>query len=354
MKKAIVLLLAFFISVHGDAQKMWAFADSIRRTHHIPELGYAVVTSEGVLELEVLGVRKIKTQLRAERTDRFRIGSNTKAITSFIAAQLVEQRKIAGNANFFDFFPEMKEKSRPEYFGLTLIDLLSFRTRLISYTYTNRHPTRDQFSGDEQAQRRQFVAWCLQQPPATNTYPYYVSNPDYVAAALMLEKASGKSFEELVQELGRDLGISFGFGQPNSRDSNQPWGHNAKLVPEPPGDSYKLSWLEAAGNINVSLPDYAVFIQEQLKGLQGKSRLLPKSEFNTMHFGFSGFAVGWFWDRDKADRRYSYNVGNPGSFLSKVYVFPGDDRAFILFANAQTDEADEGLAALYAKLRQAF
>ena len=46
-----------------------------------------------------------------------------------------------------------------------------------------------------------------------------------------------------------------------------------------------------------------------------------------------------------------YNVGNPGTFLSKVYLLPGKDRAFILLSNAQTVAADEGLDVLYQELR---
>jgi len=169
-----------------------------------------------------------------------------------------------------------------------------------------------------------------------------------------MEKASGKSYKELVENLGQSLGIDFDFGQPNLKDAMQTWGHNADLAPEPPCDNYKLNWLLAAGNINVTLPDYIKFIQLQLKGLEGRSELLPREQFEFLHYGLPKFAVGWFWGRDSAGDQFSYNVGNPGSLLTKVYVYKTKGKAIIIFTNAQTEAANEGIDVLYDKLKEVY
>jgi CubicO group peptidase (beta-lactamase class C family) len=355
MRKHIFILLLFFIAIpFANAQITLAFADSIRSHYHIPELGYAVVSATQVLELQTLGVKKANSSLAAEPDDKFRIGSNTKAVTGFIAAELVHQQKINWDTKFFDLFPELKGKSHKAYHDVTLLNLLTFRTKLFSYTYTYSEPTRDQFSGDEKQQRYQFTTWFFQHKPVAGNDSIHFSNLGYVAAAQMLERVSGKTYKELVTDLGKRLGITFGFGNPNSTDSTQPWGHDQNLVPERPGDNYKLNWLLAAGNINISLPDYAKFIQLQLLGLQGRSALLTKEEFHFLHFGLYRFAVGWFWTTDENDQLYSYNIGNPGTFLTKVYVFKDSDRAFMLFANSQTPDTDIALDVLYQELKEQF
>lgn len=348
---ASILLLA--ITQFSNGQTCSSLADSIRKAYHIPELGYAVVSSSQVLEMQTLGIKKIKTTLAAEPNDKFRIGSNTKAITGFIAAQLVKQGKIKWDTKFFDLFPELKANSNPAYYDLTLLNLLTFRTRLFSYTYTYSEPTKDQFKGNEEEQRYQFTEWFFQQKPVNGKDSIHFSNLGYVAAAEMLEKASGKSYKELVAGLGKQLGITFGFGTPNSTDSLQPWGHNSDLVPEARGENFKLNWLLAAGNINASLPDYAKFIQLQLKGLAGQSGLLSKEEFHFLHYGLDRFAVGWFWAEENG-QTFSYNIGNPGTFLTKVYVFDQSDRAYILFANSQTADTDRGLDVLYEELKKRY
>jgi CubicO group peptidase (beta-lactamase class C family) len=347
--RTLIIILLVLTANYSYSQRTLKFADDVRKVHHIPELAYAVVSADSIYEMQVLGVRKINTRLKATINDRFRIGSNTKAITGLLAALLVKQEKISWNTKFFDLFPEMKVKSRKEYYNYTLLNLLSFRTKLIRYTYTDALPVKGQFSGDENKQRYQFVQWILQQPPVQTTNEVSFSNPDYVLAGLMLEKASGKRYTQLVKELGQQLDINFDFGQPNVKDPLQTWGHNAQLIPEPPTDNYKLNWLLPAGNINLTLPDYAKFIQLQLKGLEGRSGLLTKQEFEFLHYGLPQFSVGWFWDKDEKGRIFSYSEGNPGTFLAKVYVYK--DTAFILLSNVQTDDAEEGMDVLFGELR---
>lgn len=354
MNKFLFFVISFLFVCSAQAQQTQAFADSIRQHYNIPELGYAVVSATDVYELQTLGYKKINTLLAADVNDRFRIGSNTKAITGFIAAQLVNEKKISWNTRFFDLFPELRSKRNAAYHHVTLLNLLSFRAGLYSYTYTYDEPKQNQFTGNESEQRYQFTKWFFTKAPVGLKDSLQYSNLGYIAAGLMLEKVAGKPYKQLVTELGQQLEISFDFGAPNSTDTLQPWGHTKDLQPEQPADNFKLNWLLAAGNINVSLPGYVKFIQLQLSGLQGKSTLLSKADFNFLHYGLPTFAVGWFWDTDDNNRLYSFNTGNPGSFLSKVYVYKNSDKAIMLFSNAQTKEAEAGLDALFEKLYSTY
>lgn len=335
------------------AQNTSDFADSICKRYHIPALHYAVISSDKIIDIQAIGYKNIRSKEKIELNDKFRIGSNTKTITSYLAAILVKQGKIQWNTKFFELYPELKAKSNPAYWNLTLQDFLTFRAPLISWTYTNKKPTKHQIKGSEAAQRYAFVTWILQQNPDTAQKTVYWSNPSYVAAGLMLEKAAGKDYKELVKDLGTTLGIDFGFGQPNYKDKHQTWGHNAQLVPEKPANNHKLNWLSSAGNINVSLADYCKFIQLQLQGLSGKSPLFSEAEFTFMHYGLADFSFGWNqYIDEKTHLLYSFHKGNPGTFLSKVYICKASDRAFLFFANVQSEEAETGIMELFAYLKQ--
>lgn len=336
------------------AQVPFSFVDSLRKAHRIPELAYAVVSSNEVLEMQVLGTKRADSNLLAEITDRFRIGSNTKTITALIAAQLVREGTITWDKRFFHLFPEMEKSARAEYRDLTLRDLLSFRTQLYKYTYTDVEPRPKELTGDEGEQRRQLAAWGFAHKPLNSADSINFSNLAYVAAGLMLEKASGRSYQQLVEELGKRLDVHFAFGAPNNSDQFQPWGHDAHLKPEPPGDNRKLSWLEAAGNINVNMQDYARFVQELLRGLKGKSPLLAAPEFEDLLFGRPRFALGWWWGVDEQGQRMAWHLGNPGTFLSVVYMHADEDLAYIIFMNVQSDEAMEGIRVLYDRLKEHY
>ncbi|MBC7426482.1 MAG: serine hydrolase, partial [Bacteroidia bacterium] len=205
MIKPLTILLFFHTSLITYGQSLEHFADSIRQKYDIPELAFAVISADSIYEMKILGFQRINTRYKAQPDDKFRIGSNTKAITCFIAAELVKKGKINWNTKFFDLFPELKHSSNKKYHQLTLLNLLSFRTRLYKYTYTYNKPSQDQFNGTEDEQRYQFTKWFFQHKPVSNKDSINFSNLGYVAAGLMLEKASGKQYKQLVAELGQEL-----------------------------------------------------------------------------------------------------------------------------------------------------
>lgn len=343
MKHMVIILVILLCSFTVKAQQLQHFADSIRRQYNVPELGYAILSGDSILDMHVFGFKRVDRLYQADMNDRFRVGSNTKTITAFIAALQVRSGKLKWDTKFFDLFPEWKNRGNKEYWEITLLQLLSFRAGTVKWTYTNDTPTQEMINGSDEEQRRRFAMWALQQPVTKGALSF--SNPGYTLAGLMLEKASGRSYVRLVEELNAELGIHFDFGAPNMVDSMQPWGHSAELVPEPPAVNHKLNWLQAAGNINSTLPDYAKFIQMQLRGLQGNCPLLPQADFDYMHYGLPEFAIGWYW-KPESGHKVSFHTGNPGTFLSYVYLDATKDKAYILFANVQSPEAEEAFSLL--------
>jgi CubicO group peptidase (beta-lactamase class C family) len=355
MKKIFFYALLLLVFNNSFAQKNSSFADSIRVKYNIPELAYAVISSDSILEIQALGYQRINSKYKAKISDRFRLGSITKTVTAYLSAVLVKEGKIKWDTKFFDLYPELKAKSDPATYNFTLQDFITFRAGINTWSYGNETPTQKEIKGNNQQQRYEFIAWFLQQKPNLEKQDVYWSNPGYVAAGLMLEKATEKTYETLIKELGKDLNIDFDFGQPNLKDKNQPWGHDEELKPEKPALNYKLNWLSSAGNINVNLPDYCKFTQMQLQGLQGKSKLFTAEEFNNMHFGLPEFSFGWNSEiNEKSKLKYSFHNGNPGTFLTKVYLCPTINKAFILFANVQSEEADKGLLLILEELENKY
>lgn len=352
---AIFPLIALLPIENLSAQPNLRYIDSVRIASQIPELAYAVLSADSVLEQEVIGGPKFLSHQKAKLTHRFRIGSNTKTVTSYLAALLVKEGKLQWGTRFFDLYPELKALSFPAYHALTLKDLITFRAPLIKWTYTDELPRENDIKGNAVQQRYQFISWIFQQPPVLETRTVYWSNPAYVAAGMMLEKASGSTYEELVETFGNSLGMHLAFGQPNEKDTLQPWGHNEHLQPEKPASQPKLNWLSSAGNLQVSLPDYVKFIQLQLKGLAGQSALFTQKEFETFHYGLPDFAYGWKWLKDPdTELTYSFHDGNPGSFLSSVHICQNTGMAFIVFCNVQSPSAGNGLNQVLQHLKSVY
>ena len=352
--KVFVFFILLF-SIIAKGQTASSFADSIKLQYNIPELAFAVVGPDTVFEAHVSGVQRMNTNYMAKTTDRFHIGSNTKAITSFIAAILVELGQIKLNTKFLDLFPELKPKSNKAYRNITLQDLLTFRGKLPAYTYTFKQPTKKQITGDNAKQRFLLAKYFLLQKPMEEQNGLTPSNADYILAGLMLEKASCKSYKKLVKDFGKTYGIDFGFDYPNLSDTLQPWGHDTALKPLPPSDNYKLNWLLSAGNINVSLDDYIKFIQLYLKAIAGTSTVLSKETANNLLFGLPVFSFGWFNKTDDNSKHHiAFNEGNAGAFITQVQVSKETNRAYIVFTNSATSHTEEGITILQHYLQKRY
>lgn len=354
MRAPVIIFLLLILPARLTANESTRIADSLRRAFHIPGLSYAVVSPDSVLEIQALGESKLNSGRQLTLQNKFRIGSNTKAITGIIAARLVKEGRIAWDSRFFDLFPELRPGTRKEYLNLTLLDLLTFRTKLFPYTYTDAYPSPDQISGSREQQRLKFIKWIFRHDPVQKDDSINFSNPGYVAAGMMLEKASGTTYADLVNDLAHATGIEFAFGPPNLDDSLQTWGHDQNSQPESAVANPKLDWLQAAGNINTTLPDYAKFIQINLAGLRGQSQLLSESDFRFLHFGRPRFAVGWHADLSDSSAPVTWHTGNPGTYLSKVRIYHRKNIAIIIFTNIQSREATEGIELLMEYLENIY
>ncbi|MFH2048780.1 MAG: serine hydrolase domain-containing protein [bacterium] len=339
MAKTIIIFFILLIATSATAgdQALIEVADSIRQEYGIPELGYAVVSSDSVLEMATLGFKRANSTIAAEPNDRFHLGSCTKAITGFVAALMVKRNEIQWNTKFFDLYPELKTSSDSAYYDMTLADLLSHRARIQPLTENEEFPPDDYFK-DSSSQRYQFVTWVLGKKPVESEEGYSYSNAGYSAAAIMLEKASGKTWEKLVENVGRELGLGFGFSWPNLADSSQPWGHStedSRLIPLPPSDPYNLLWVEPAGDINMSIGDFTKWIQFNLRGLQGKGPLLNKQEYEFLHYGMPDhYAIGWTWGVNSNGHKVSAHDGSADTFYCWAYIIREIDRAYIILANS--------------------
>ncbi|MFN8297160.1 MAG: serine hydrolase domain-containing protein [Chitinophagales bacterium] len=350
---ACLLINTYFAA---NAQSLISYADSIRKLYQIPALGYAVVTADNIIESKVLGVRRVSTNYYVKSNDKFHIGSNTKAITAYLAALLVQQGQLKWDTNFFDLFPELREKSKEVYHTITLQDLLTMRGKLPAYSYNSEKPSKKQIKGEDiAAQRYQLAQYFLSQKPQTEENGLTLSNADYILAGLMIEKASGKSYEQLLNDLGDLIDAKFGFNYPNTIDTLQPYGHDIDLNIVPPGENYKLNWLLTAGNINVSLPDYSNFIQLQLIGLKGESDLLSAEVYNQLLFGLPVFSFGWFTKVDSATQHHiAYNTGNAGAFITQVEIIKEIGKGYIIFTNSATTKTSEGVSVLMDELKRRY
>src|SRR5690606_42015118 len=182
MKKIYPVLLMLF-SVTGWTQNTAIYLDSltenIRKEYNIPALAVAYVTPNSVY-YGIAGTTKINNDEKVTLKSKFHIGSNTKAVTSFIAMKLIEENKISIETKFFDLFMGMKSDRNASYHEITFGDLLSHNAKIPPYTAGNEFTKLPEFQGTVSEKRKAFAEFLLKENfVEKGTY----SNAGYVLAA---------------------------------------------------------------------------------------------------------------------------------------------------------------------------
>lgn len=316
---------------------------------NIPALAVLVFSHNSIIDKAIIGVTNAGESRRATFDDYFHLGSNTKAVTAFIAAKLVEEGTLNWDTAFFELFPEHKAGSRPEYSDITLADLLSHRAGIRAYLSGKEISRLPEMTGDIRDRRAQFSQLVLREKPQKVSKlslftEYTYSNAGYVLAAAMLERATGQSWEDLVRRvLVSDLNLSVHVGWPVEIGEDQPRGHLPGSYMGKSTDElmvYDKNYIyqnqdifNPAGHLSVRILDYARFIQMHLAGLQGKSNYLSSHMYEYMHFGVKQYSLGWA-NSTKDGQLVSSHEGSAGNFYCRTQILKEKDIAVVIFANS--------------------
>jgi CubicO group peptidase (beta-lactamase class C family) len=350
------------VAVESPKPKVADIADllePIRQKHNVPAICAAVVNSDGIIAVGAVGVRRRGDTAPVTSDDLWHLGSDTKAMTAAVVARLVEQKKVRWTSTLAELFPDLADRIHPQLKGVTVLQLLSHHAGLTENLNWRSFASR----GDIRRQRRAVLEQALTEKPkyTPGTQAHY-SNLGYVVAGIAIERISGKSWEDQIQEsLFKPLGMTTagfgGVGTPGQLD--QPWGHRADGSPvEGSGPDMDNALVMApAGCVHAGITDWAKFIIDQLRGGMGKSALMIPDTYRTLHtppFG-DDHALGWLAvERDWGGGMVLNHTGSNTMNYANTWIAPSRDFAVLVCINQGGDTAfaasDEVVAALIKAL----
>ncbi|MBC3908535.1 serine hydrolase domain-containing protein [Undibacterium umbellatum] len=321
----------------GEALR--AEVERFRSSNNLPAISVSIVNQDKV-ESVVTGTREINSNKTTLSTDLFQLGSLTKAATATMIGRLVEQKKMRWDTTIVEVFPAWRTQIRREYLNVTVEQLLRHRSGLPrevnEATIEKALPL---LSGDLLADRRALAVLLLQDAPeyAPNSKLLY-SNIGYALAGLMAEIAGGDSYENLMQrEVFAPLNIKAHFGFPEDAGINNNAGHTlvaGKWTVTPPViDPRYAFFINAAGGLNLNLADYAVFLREHLRGLQGQSNYLSKANFQLMHTPIDEYGLGWNVVNAQGLGNVSLHNGTELTYYASNRVIPSKNIALAIACN---------------------
>ena len=359
MKKITIgIIILLVISIHIEAQysnpKINSLIDSTISKYNIPSMVIGVVKRD-TCYYGRSGVLRIESDERVNLKCKYHIGSNAKAITAFVAMKLVEENQINLDTKLLELFPNLKEKTLNNYSKITLANLLSHTANLQAYTKKSEFDKLPELKGDPSEQRMQFAKFVLSESPVENgTY----SNAGFIIASLMLEKATGKKFEELLKYTLNEINLDYFIGFPNKQNHLYPSGHmieDSSLISIPATHSYILpTFLMPAGDLSMDIVDYSKFIRMHLKAINGNCEFLTCSSYKSLLDYREGYALGWSnGTTDDGTKYYGHN-GTGGTYFCQTLIMPSQDLAVIVIINSAEKNHILGLREIREKIEYLF
>ena len=291
------------------------------------------------------GVREIGTQDAIRVGDRWHLGSNGKPMTATLIARLVERGRLSWNDRLDELLPELAPVLHPGFREVTLLDLVSHRSGLAANTDASFVAAFDHDSRPLPDQRLAYLRRALNEPPAAPRGTYHYSNTGFVAAGAAAERATGRTFEDLLRgEVFQPLQMkSAGFG-PTSR--GQPLGHADGVAVTPPRGDNPLMWAPAGG-MHMSLGDWAKFAIDQMKGRRGEGKLLQAGAYRFLHTSRDGTGPAIDWGVDnKPYGSLLIHTGSNGVWYAVTALAPDLLNGVVVATNAEAGGASASDRAL--------
>jgi CubicO group peptidase (beta-lactamase class C family) len=360
-------------------ERLDAVLEPVRQQHQLPALAAAVVVEGRIVAAGAVGTRRAGVAAPVTVDDRFHLGSDTKAMTALLAAQLVEQGRLRWNSTLGEVFPELAGRMDRALAKVTLEQLLSHSGGLPGDTDAFVAAVTRAMQADGNLDRMRYALlrdWCVQPLAAPAGTRFIYSNLGYTLVGAMLERTTGSTWDELiVQRVYGPLGLATaGLGpQATLGRVDAPLGHLRvdgalqAMLAGPNGDNPAV--IGPAGLAHMSILDFARWAGWQAgEGRRGLA-LVSAATLRKMHTpvidipasGGPGrpragrYALGWgqvevAW----AAQPLLQHTGSNGMNLAQIWLDPQRDAAIVLTTNVGDDGADAALHGLAETLYRRY
>jgi len=364
------------VSLNGD---LAPYLDRFK----LPAVAAAVVKSGKIVAAGAVGTRRIGTDKPVTLNDRFHIGSDTKAMTSLLAAMLVEEGRLRWNTTVGEIYPELVDKMSKGVKDITIEQLLSHTSGIPSDG--QEHVSLLSFSMDDEAanldgMRLTLVTRLVPQPlRAAPGERFEYSNLGYTLAGAMMERVTGKTWEELVvARIFDPLKLtSAGFGpQASLGRVDAPLGHapdkDGKMqahLAGPGGDNPLV--IGPAGLAHMSVLDFATWAAwnaaegrygpplakpETIAKLQAKVvDMPPKPDAPVGTPSSGGYGLGWgTGSLPFAPEPLVFHGGSNNMNLAYIMLQPKQELGVVTMTNISGPKANDALMAITELLYKRF
>ena len=226
----------------------------------------AIVQRGNHREVHSFGVRNIKSGLPLRANDHMRQASTSKAYSGAVALSLVSKGALSLNDTIGELLPDLPDS----WSEVTLRQLLNHTSGLPDFTKDQGFLDALVASPKQAPQPRELLSFVenerLNFEPGTQ---FEYSNSDNVTVGLMVEAATGTSYEEqLRKQVYRPLGLK-NTSLPRGANLRKPFIHGYDPSQQPPEDVSEVlasGWFWASGGMVTTPSDLNAFARGYVGG----------------------------------------------------------------------------------------
>ena len=324
------------------------FALRILKEWNAPGVTIAVVEKKKVIYTGGFGYRDNEKKLPVTENTLFAIGSCTKAFTASILGMLEKEGKLSIDKPVRDYLPELVFKNEYTNKHATLRDMMCHRTGLPRHDYSWYGSTA---SRNELLERVRY-----QEPTYELRERYQYNNFMFMAQGIVIEKITGKSWEENMRErIFKPLGMN----NTNMSVIDMEKAIDRSLAYSSADNKIKaipyrnIDAIGPAGSINSCAKDMASWLIAWINDgkFNGKEIIpssyrsqaitsqispgggLPGSENPDLHM--SGYGLAWGMSSYRGHYRVEHSGGIDG-FITSTSFFPSDSLGIFVVSNQST------------------
>jgi CubicO group peptidase (beta-lactamase class C family) len=324
------------------------------QTFEVPGIAVAIVKDGKVVHSKGYGVTSILTNQKVDSNTLFGIASNSKAFTTAALAMLVDEGKLNWDDKVNKFIPHFKMYNNYVTNEFTIRDLLTHRSGLgLGAGDLMIWPDGNNFTTNDIIHNLQYL-----KPVSAFRTKYDYDNLLYIVAGEVLHRATGKTWNEFIEErILKPLEMN----NTASTFSRLKDTSNV-IVPHVPTDGklkvisrYKSTTFDPAAGIYSSVNDLSkwvimqlnngkygngqqLFSKQQQKEMWTPQTIMPNNPPSVYNSHFKSYGLGWQLIDVKGTLQVSHTGGLDG-IVTQVTMLPELNLGIIVLTNQQSGSA---------------
>ncbi len=357
-KKHLLFFTILLFSTFSQAQeiaesKVDELVSQTLKTFNVPGIAVGIVHEGKIVLAKGYGIANIETGEKVNSMTNFGIASNSKAFTTTAIAMLVDEGKMNWDDKVKKYIPEFKMYNDYVTEEFTIRDLVTHRSGLgLGAGDLMVWPDGHDFTPNDIIQNIHYL-----KPVSDFRTKYDYDNLLYIIAGVVIERVSGKSWTDFIQE--RILSpLQMNRTAPNwtlLKDKSNaiaphvPIDGKLKVI-----DRYTNPIFDAAAGIYSNVDDLAKWVQfqldegningnqlisvEQMKELktpQTLVKIVTKPPYNSL---FKAYGLGFFLQDVNGKLEVSHTGGLEG-IVTQIVMIPQEKLGIIVLTNQQQGAA---------------